>query len=247
VLVPHIVRGAEYSPLNLRRIDTGAGQSIELRHTSLSDGKPAPVRPATGTAQARPDSASAQGFGPLKGQTAAAAADSAMAQLRQGTAADVPPVTPPVTPTPPQPTTSPTPPSPVSFSLTTPTSTPAVGTNFPMAVTLSGGKDISSVPMQIRYDASKLALVNVDSGDLLTKDGQAVALVHRDDGPGMITIAVSRPPGSKGVTGSGSVCVLTFQAKAPGESDVVITRPGALDSAQKPIAASAQNAHIVVH
>jgi hypothetical protein len=40
--------------------------------------------------------------------------------------------------------------------------------------------------------------------------------------------------------------VLTFQARVPGASDVVITRPGAMDSAQRPIPASAQNAHVVV-
>jgi general secretion pathway protein D len=131
--------------------------------------------------------------------------------------------------------------------LSPPATSPAVGANFQVAVNLNGGKDISSVPLQIQYDASKISLVNVDSGDLLARDGQAVALVHRDDGPGMITVAISRPPGTAGVTGSGSVCVLTFQAKQAGESDLVITRPGALDSAQKPVAASAQNAHIVVH
>ncbi len=47
-----------------------------------------------------------------------------------------------------------------------------------------GGVDIASVPMQLSYDPAKLSLVNVDSGDLLGHDGQAVALVHRDDGPG---------------------------------------------------------------
>jgi general secretion pathway protein D len=111
---------------------------------------------------------------------------------------------------------------------------------------LNGGSDISSVPLQIQYDPAKLTLINVDSGDLLGRDGQAVALVHRDDGPGLITIAASRPPGTAGVGGSGAVCVMTFQAKQAGESDLVLTRPGALDSAQRPIAASAQNAHIVV-
>jgi general secretion pathway protein D len=115
-----------------------------------------------------------------------------------------------------------------------------------MTVALNGAKDVASVPLQIQYDAGKLTLINVDSGDLLGKDGQAVALVHRDDGPGMITIAASRPPGTAGVSGSGSVCVLTFEAKQAGESDVTITHPGALDSAQKPIPASAQNAHVVV-
>jgi general secretion pathway protein D len=38
----------------------------------------------------------------------------------------------------------------------------------------------------------------VDSGDFLGRDGQAVALVHRDDGPGLININASRPPGAPG-------------------------------------------------
>jgi len=33
------------------------------------------------------------------------------------------------------------------------------------------------------------------------------------------------------------VCMLTFQAKAAGSSMVVITKPGAMSSAQKPVAA----------
>ncbi len=35
LLVPHIVRSQELSPVNLRTIDTGVGQAIELRHVSL--------------------------------------------------------------------------------------------------------------------------------------------------------------------------------------------------------------------
>jgi general secretion pathway protein D len=255
VLIPHIVRGQDLSPLNLRRIDTGAGQTVELRHASVDAAKPG-AAPAPGTAPGRPEGAQRQpapGFGAVKGQTAAAAATSAIAQLRQGAEGDVPSAANPI-PTPSTPpaalpaNSAPTPAGPpVSFVLTPPAATPVVGANFPLAVTLNGAKDISSVPLQIRYDASKLTLINVDSGDLLGKDGQAVALVHRDDGPGMITIAASRPPGTAGVSGSGAVCVLTFQAKQAGESDVVITRPGALDSAQHPVAASAQNAHVVVH
>jgi general secretion pathway protein D len=245
VLIPHVVRGHELSPLNLRRIDTGSGQAIQLRHTSDSQTMPpaAQTQPAPPT---RPNGAQNRpGAAPLKGQTADVAAASAIAQMRQQNASDVPVIGP----------TSPaaglgnaaSPASPVSFALNAPATSPAVGSTFPVAVALNGGKDVSSVPLQIQYDASKLTLMNVDSGDLLGKDGQAVALVHRDDGPGMITIAASRPPGAPGITGSGAVCILTFQAKQAGASDMVITRPGALDSAQRPIAASAQNAHIVVH
>jgi len=250
VLIPHVVRGQEITPLNLRRIDTGSGQAIELRHVASIDSKTSPAASQKPVSMpVRP----AAGVGPLNGQTAAAALPSALNQLRQGNAADVPSAAQP-TPSAPStpPGTAPTTPDaaqlqPVSFVLTPPTATPAVGASFPIAVTVNGAQDLSSVPLQIQYDASKLSLLNVDSGDLLGKDGQAVALVHRDDGPGMITIAISRPPGTAGVTGSGTVCVLTFQPKVAGESDLVITRPGAIDSAQRQIPASAQNAHIVVH
>ena len=120
------------------------------------------------------------------------------------------------------------------------------GTTFQVPVVLTGGTDISSVPLQIQYDASKMALVNVSDGDFLNRDGQSVAMAHRDDGPGTITLNVSRPPGTPGVKGAGVVCVLTFQAKATGESNLSITRAGAMDSAQRPITAQTSQTKITV-
>jgi general secretion pathway protein D len=166
--------------------------------------------------------------------------------MRQQNESDVPKISGP-TPAPAGVGGAASPSAPISFVLNGPSASPATGTTFPVSVALSGGKDVSSVPLQIQYDPGKLTLMNVDSGDFLGKDGQAVALVHRDDGPGLITIAASRPPGTAGVTGSGAVCTLTFQAKTAGASDIVVTHPGALDSAQRPITASAQPAHVVVH
>jgi general secretion pathway protein D len=91
-----------------------------------------------------------------------------------------------------------------------------------------------------------MSLVNVGDGDLLNRDGQIVAMAHRDDGPGNLTLNVSRPPGSPGVSGAGVVCVLTFQAKAAGQSDISITRAGAMNSAGKPLQAQTTQATIVV-
>ena len=85
---------------------------------------------------------------------------------------------------------------------------------------VTGARDIASVPLQLQYDPSKLSLMNVGDGDFLGRDGQAVALVHRDDGPGTLTINASRPPGAVGVSGAGVVCVLTFQAKSPGNTPI---------------------------
>ncbi len=264
VLIPHVVRGQELSPLNLRRIDTGSGQAIELRHLGPESGankpaaaKPAlpgqrpangPNRPAPGQVPS-PVPGQASGAGPIPGQTALAAANPAMAQLRQSSESDVPTV---AAPNSGIPNAGVPVAGPMSFVLAAPGGPLTVGNNFAVPVILNGAQDVVSVPLQITYDSSKLALVRVNSGSLLGKDGQAESLVHTDDAvegsPTMhtITIADSRPPGVAGVSGSGAVCVLVFEAKAAGASDLVVTRPGAMDSAQRPIPASAMPAHIVV-
>ena len=83
-------------------------------------------------------------------------------------------------------------------------------------------------------------------GDFLSRDQQAVALVHRDDGPGNIIINASRPPGAPGVNGAGVVCVLSFQAKAAGDSKIEITRPGAINSKQQPVLAQGTSINVSV-
>jgi general secretion pathway protein D len=141
-------------------------------------------------------------------------------------------------------------PAPATLQLIPAQSTQAVGATFRMTINLSGGTDVFAVPMNVQYDASKLTLVNVDSDDprnpnVLGKDGQAVALAHRDDGKGTAAIAASRPPGTTGVTGSGTLAVLTFQAKAAGDASVAIVRPMIRNSQQQPLPATGSQA--VVH
>ena len=75
---------------------------------------------------------------------------------------------------------------------------------------------------------------------------KAARQVHRDDGPGTITVNASRPPGTAGINGAGVVCVLSFQAKAAGDSSVTITRPGAITSAQKPVLAQGTAVNVSV-
>jgi general secretion pathway protein D len=115
-----------------------------------------------------------------------------------------------------------------------------------VAINASGVADVFAVPLQEKYDPSKMTLVNVDTGSYLGRDGQTVALVHRDDGPGNITINASRPPGVAGVSGSGPVCVLTFQAPAAGDSIVSVTRAAARNSRQQalPVITSGTIVHV---
>jgi general secretion pathway protein D len=123
----------------------------------------------------------------------------------------------------------------VSLQIAPPAATPKVGGTFQVAVNLTGGQDVFSVPMQLHYDNSKLVLINVDGGSYLGHDGQAIALVHRDDGAGNVVISASRPPGVGGVNGAGTVCVLTFQANVAGDASVQIIRASAKNSAQQAI------------
>ena len=235
LLIPHVVRAEMLSPLNLRELDTGTGNSIELRHTNEDTTNPAVVKPAASTtvAPGAPSPlvapTSAPGVPPQSSSTVVNAANTAVASMQQETRASG------------------------EAATVSGVSQKKVGSTFQMAVNLTGGTDVFSVPMQLQYDQTKLSLINVDLGDssakgvnFLGQDGQAVALVHRDDGSGNVAISASRPPGTQGVTGSGTVCVMTFQAKAPGDAAVVITRPVVRNSAQQPLPATGSRAIVQV-
>jgi general secretion pathway protein D len=242
LLIPHIVRSQELDPVNLRTIDTGVGQAIELRHVSGESAAPAPAPPPV-----RPVPTPQSSMGTVPGQTAQAAAPAALAQLREAaeTGGGAPAANAQLS------APAPAPPLPrqdgrVMLALTPPAAPVAPGATFKVPLMLSGGIDIAAVPVQIKYDPAHLSLVNIESGDFLSRDGQAVALVHRDDGPGLITLNASRPPGAKGVSGAGVVCVLSFQAKVAGDSILAITHPGALSSSQSQVPAQGAAASIMV-
>jgi general secretion pathway protein D len=221
LLIPHVVRATQLSLLNTRQIDTGTGNSVEIRRIAAVT-PPAPVvgQAATESSVAQQPTppqmqpgAPVSGVGPVAGQTAAGAAQNALAAQAQ----------------------SAVPAMPTTLQLVPPTGSQKVGSSFQIPVNLSNARDVFSVPMQLWYDPTKLTLVNVDTGGFLGRDGQAVALVHRDDGEGNVTVSAARPPGVAGVNGAGTVCILTFQAKAPGDAVINITKPGARNSAQQVI------------
>jgi general secretion pathway protein D len=247
IIIPHIVRESVLTRINTRAIDTGTGQSIELRrNAAMEDASEAInpiVKPRTGQA------------------TSAANAASAMAQQlsQQAQPLTPPPVNQPANQPPnqtgaqqpgtqpaiqqPAPAAVPGGP-PVSFTVVPPASNQAVGSTFQVAVMLGNGRDIFSVPLQMKFNPAVLQLVNVDTGDLLSRDGQLASLVHREDN-GLVAISTSRPPNATGVNGQGSLCTLTFKAVAAGDSDLTLVKVGALNSKQANLPAVGSQA--VVH
>jgi general secretion pathway protein D len=80
LMVPHIVRLQDLQPVNLRTVDTGVGQAIELRHIALEGpgaNSPAQVQPVTTNSS----------IGKVPGNSALGAAPAALAQMRSASEA----------------------------------------------------------------------------------------------------------------------------------------------------------------
>ncbi len=216
LLIPHIVRESVLSKINTRAIDTGTTGAFELHHdAAITDGsvpvgsvaKPRPTGPPTSAANAA--SAMVQQLSQQAQPAQPPAAFSEPATVAPGTASGPP----------------------VSFTIVPPALNQAIGSTFQVAVMVGNGRDIFSVPMQVKFNPAVLQLVNVDSGDFLRRDNQLVSTSHRDDGAGLVAIATERPPNATGVNGQGSVCLLTFKAVAAGDSELTLVKVGARNSA----------------
>jgi general secretion pathway protein D len=146
-----------------------------------------------------------------------------------------PPATPPANQSGPQGASS----GPATFSFDPASISQVKGSTFAVNVMLSGAQNAFSVPLQITYDPKMLQVVNVSNGGFLSHDGQAVALVHRDDDTtGTLQITATRPPGAGGISGEGTVVTLTFVAKAAGQSALTISRGGVRDPGMLPAPAA---------
>jgi general secretion pathway protein D len=236
MMVPHIVRAQELKDSNTKAVDVGTANVIQLHRPSIlpestqvinSPGAGASARPgaAQSTPQQQPQARPGQppNTQPQSGvpQPQSATPDQSTAQAPAGSAI-------------------------VSFD--PPTLNQAVGSTFTVNVNLVGGQNVYSVPLQITYDPRMLQLLNVSNGPLLEQDGQAVALVHRDDSmAGIVQLTASRPPGASGVSGTGSVFTLTFQAKAAGQATLNINRAQLKNAAMQTLPASGSQAIVTVH
>jgi len=61
----------------------------------------------------------------------------------------------------------------------------SVGGKLSGSVVLNGAVDVSEVALQLHYDPTRLALINLSPGDLLTRDGQAAPPIHTDQPVGI--------------------------------------------------------------
>lgn len=224
-IVPHIIRGSDVNEVNQRAIDIGTANSINLRHVSRAAAPPAAsTAPApAGQGPVTPAPSTPGPAGPPAGQPPANQPPAA-AEAPGQAAAGAP-----------------------SFLFDPPTVSATKGNTFVVNLLISGAQNVYSVPVQLNYNPATLQLVNVSNGGFLSQDGQAVALVHREDeATGTLQITATRPPGAGGVSGQGTVVTITFQAKASGQTPLTITRGGARDPGLQAITVNGAQAAVTV-
>ncbi len=232
LLIPHIVRESLLTEENTRVIDSGTGQGIELRRSDPGKNKNAEEEEEMGD--------HSEVSTKLQPTTAANAASAMIGQM----AAQAHPITPRESAQAGTATETSLPP--INLAVMPAKADQIVGSTFQVAVTVSDARDLFSVPLQLQFDPKVLSLVDVDSGEFLGRDGQAAALVHRDEGGGLVTISETRPPHAIGVNGQGTLCTLTFKALAPGSSSVALVRIGTKDSKQISLPATGTQATVHV-
>jgi general secretion pathway protein D len=219
VLIPHLVREQDVTDLNIRAIDVGTANQVELRTLA--------ARPARGGEgqQAAQNQGGQNQTAQNQGQPNPPAMNAQPVPAGSIGGVQAPPTN-----------SSTAPAGQAALRFDPPAITTTTGGTFTVNVNMSGGGDVASVPLQIAYDPKHLTVVKIDNGDFLTRDGQAVALVHRDDtNTGTLVASAARPPGSGGVNGQGTVFTVTFLAKQTGPTVLSIARPGARNSQQQPI------------
>ena len=75
-----------------------------------------------------------------------------------------------------------TPGGPAALKFDPGTVTASANSTFSVNIVLTGGRDVYSVPIQITYDPAHLQLVNIASGDLLSRDNQPIAQAPKQRG-----------------------------------------------------------------
>lgn len=123
-----------------------------------------------------------------------------------------------------------------------------VGETFNMNLEILNAQNVHSVPFQVSFPPKQLKLVNVLHGSFLSRDAQAVAVVHRVDAEtGTATISLTRPPGTGGISGTGVLATLTFQAIASGSATVEVLRATARGPANESQALPAAQASVKIN
>jgi general secretion pathway protein D len=236
-LVPHIVRAPDISDVNLRGVAAGTDTVVKVNYAQRVEQpatqEPKPVEPPKAGTPGVP--------GPPLPPAAKPDPDAPAAAEPKPAAPGVPPAAPgPPEPQPAKPDVTPGVGSTPSAAFQPGTVAAKVGATVTVSLQLEGITDVSGAPMTVRWDPKILRLNEVSRGNLLAADGQQPIFTRniRNDA-GEANILLNRLPGTTGVSGSGTLVTLVFQAVARGTTQVNLAEFNVRNSQMQPIAVAA--------
>lgn len=249
-LVPHIVRSPDIQPESMRTIATGTESIYKLTYAPNPDDTPAKPKPQT-----------------VKPPTGPAGLPMAPSRM-------VPAVKPPSPggdaprSDPPAPLSATPPPvqGNLDLSQTVPgLGRPAAGPGSPVLALRASAAEVAanatvtvnvqidnvtelfSAPMRIKYDPKVLKLVDVSRGDFMAGDGQQVTFSEtKAEDVGAAIISMNRVPGAGGISGSGNLVTLKFQAIGKGTSAISFEDLTLRDARLQPISVTPPSTSILV-
>ncbi len=224
-LVPHIVRTPDYTAENLRGIYAGTDQVVKINYA------PKPAEPGS--------SSTLPGLVPGGERLAAAAPAPATLPRPFAGPGAVPAATAPAA------SASAGPPR-LTFLPPAIQTTP--GGTLNVSVQVDNAADLMAAgPLRIKYDPEQLRLDDIAPGDLLTRGGVDLAPVKdiRND-VGEAVLSLTRPPGTPGISGSGSLAILHFTAIGAKQATVSLPSPSLTNSQAQSVAADSAELKVTV-
>jgi general secretion pathway protein D len=230
-LIPHIVRTPDYTAENLKGIYSGTDQVVKLYYApKTAEEAPASQNPPA-SSSANPPAANVPVTVPPP------ASVPATRQIVPGTPQTVAPV-PPLPPAQTRPERAQPGQAHVRFAPAAVEAT--AGGSVQVSVQIDNAADLfSASPIRVKYDASILRLNDMTPGELFTRDGVKITSVKdiRNE-VGEATLTIARAPGTKGMSGSGSVLMLNFTAIGKGAGAVTLPDFNLKNTQLQPVAAT---------
>lgn len=116
-----------------------------------------------------------------------------------------------------------------------------------VALQIDNAADLFAVPMKLKFDPKILRLTSIKEGNLIGGDGQKINFSENTlNDTGDATVVLNRLPGTGGISGSGALVNLTFQAVGRGTSTVTVSDLTLVNSTSKPISVAAPLLSVVV-
>ena len=253
VLIPHIIRQPDLGPGNLRGISVGNQTAIRLNYAPKAGDVVSGAQAAASMQSTTPAPATVMPAAPTPAPAAAVQPATAPATAPAATITPAGPGSPAMPPATAPPIAVPGAPPTAPTAAAAPSTAPAggtahvqfsppvvqttVGSQVLVSVTMDGGADVSSAPMQISWDPKVLKLNDVIRGDFLSNDGQQPVFTKNVmNDTGTATVQLGRQPGTPGVNGAGVLVTLSFQAVGKGSTAVFIPNLSVRNSQGQPVA-----------